>query len=426
MKDLSPDSPHPRLRALQISPVSEDSEEWFHFHDRSGITPDVRVPREFGPLLAQLDGTRSIEEILREVQTDDPARLRLWAEEMIAELDEFYLLDSPRFAARQSEIDAQCSSQNNATGVRAAAFAGLSYPENPDQLRDFLEPKLARGLKNLPPPLYDAKNVLGIVTPHIDFTRGGHLEAASYRPLLENVRATGKPFDTLVILGIAHQGISYPFCATAKDFATPFGLAECDQEWLKDLRFQIGPKLTREQKSHEDEHSIEFSAVFCQMFDELKTSKIVPILCGGFWHSLQSGELPENAEPEVGAFIEALREVTQNHQAQGKKIGFIASVDGAHVGTQFGDDTSITPTILQKIRDEDAAWISAMESGDRARFHAHFTKNENALNVDAHPALYTLMKAFPRLRAQKLDYDQAFSAGANIVVSFASLALFEP
>jgi hypothetical protein len=137
------------------------------------------------------------------------------------------------------------------------------------------------------------------------------------------------------------------------------------------------------------------------MFDELKPSTIVPILCGGFWKSLQTRQLPEDAEAEAAQFIAALREVTRKHEANGKKIGFIASVDGAHVGTQFGDDTRLTPSRLEEIKSEDAAWISAIESGDRAQLHAHFSKNLNANNVDAHPALYTLMAAFPDLRGQK-------------------------
>ncbi|WP_157947693.1 AmmeMemoRadiSam system protein B [Abditibacterium utsteinense] len=412
---------HPRLRVLQISPVSEEGEEWFHFHDRSGIAPDVRVPREFGPILSLCDGSRDTSEILRLIQNQQPDVSSEWLENLLSDLDELFLLDSPRFGAREIEIDAQFSSQS----VRPSALAGRSYPENPAQLRQLLEQKLKLGKQRLPTPIYDAQQVRGIVTPHIDFTRGGHVEAASYEPLVQNVRATGKPFDTLVILGIAHNGISYPFCGTAQDFETPLGTAKCDFDFLSDLKEIVGPQLMREQIAHQNEHSVEFSAVFTQFFEELRASKIVPILCGGFWQSLQSGESPQSAQPEVENFIAALREVTKNHEDRGKKIGFIASVDGAHVGSQFGDETPITPRILQKISDEDAAWISAIESGDKAKFHAHFTKNENAFNVDAHPALYTLMAAFPTLRGQKLDYDQAFNANANIVVSFASLALFE-
>jgi AmmeMemoRadiSam system protein B len=411
---------NPRLRRLQISPISQNGEELFHFHDRAGIAPDCQMPREFGPILALFDGARDIGAILRFVQIHEPEATQEWLEEFIANMDELYLLDSPRFQARQREIEAEYADSK----VRPAAIAGSSYPDDPAKLRSFLDEKLERGRKRLPPRTYPVEKVRGVVTPHIDFHRGGHVEAASYLPLLENVRATGRAFDTLIILGIAHSGIEYPFCATAKAFETPLGVAECDFEFLADLQEKIGPRLTAEQLSHKNEHSIEFSAVFCRYFKELQSSRIVPILCGGFWESLRSGEAPETAEPEVGEFIDALREVVQKNEARGRKIGFIVSVDGAHVGTQFGDDTPITSEKLAEIGSEDAVWIAAAEAGDKVALHAHFAKNNNAFNVDAHPAVYTVLAALPGLKGEKLDYDQAFNKAQNIVVSFASLALF--
>jgi hypothetical protein len=410
----------PRLRRVQITPFSHEGDDFYLFHDPKSIAPDAQLPRAWGPLLALFDGTNDIDSILEQIEGGDDERLRPMIEKLVADLDEMFYLDSPTFRAREAEIEGEFLN----SPTRPAAFAGQSYPGNPAQLRAFLTQKLLEGETRLPPRAYDPQTVRGIVTPHIDFGRGGHTEAASYAPLRENVTQTGRPFDTLVVFGIAHQGVEYPFCATAKGFETPFGTMNCDLEFLRDLEQIIGPRLTDEQLSHKNEHSIEFAAVFSQMFDELKPSKIVPILCGGFWEALRTKKSPEEAEPEVRDFIAALRQVTQKHESQGKKIGFIASVDGAHVGTQFGDQKPITPQRLKQIESEDRVWCQAIEAGDRAALHVHFAKNGNANNVDAHPALYTLMAAFPELKGQLLDLDQAYNASANIVVSFASLALF--
>ena len=416
---------NPRLRRLDIQRVpspDEPNEELLVFHDRAGYAPDLALDAGLAPLLSLLDGTHSVEQISELVGRANPDLPDDWIESLLDELDEHLLLDSPRFAteriARESDwIDSE---------ARPAAFAGRSYPAKPAELSAFLEAKLANGEARLPARAYDAEKVRGIVTPHIDFHRGGHVEAASYAPLIENVRATGKPFDTLVIFGIAHAGVRYPFCALDKDYQTPLGTMRCDREFVRDLTARVGPQLLSENFVHQDEHSIEFSAVMCQHFAELKNAEIVPILCGGFWESLQTGNAPEADDDGVAAFIEALREVTQQHEKAGRKIGFIASVDGAHVGTQFGDDTPLSPEKLREIAREDRAWCASIEAGDRAALHQHFARDGNRFNVDAHPALYTLMAAFPDWRGQLLDYDQAYHRDQNIVVSFASLALFDP
>ena len=414
---------NPRLRRLQIQRVPDpnDDGELLVFHDPAAYAPDLALDAGLAPLLALLDGTRSLEQLNEMVRRSDPDVPADWLAEFIAELDDNLLLDSPHFAAQQSERE----SDWHDASARPAAFAGRSYPDDASELGEFLEAKRAIGEARLPTRVYDAAEVRGIVTPHIDFHRGGHTEAASYAPLIENVRATGKPFDTFVVFGIAHAGVRYPFCALNKDYQTPLGAMRCDGQFIASLTERVGPPLLAENFVHKDEHSIEFCAVMCQHFAELKNARIVPILCGGFWESLRSGEPPETAEPQVGAFIEALRDVTRQHEIAGRKIGVIASVDGAHVGTQFGDETPLTPAKLQEIKREDRRWCAAIEAGDKSALHGHFARDGNRFNVDAHPALYSIMAAFPDLRGQLLDYDQAYHKGPNIVVSFASLALFE-
>ena len=411
----------PLLRRLDIERLETAEGEVLAFHDAAGYAPDLTLDTSLAPLLSLMNGARTMAQLGAIVRRDAPALSDDWLVEFVAELDEHYLLDSPRFAAQRARVEADW----NRLPARAAAFAGRSYPAGRAALNRFLQTKLEAGAARLPARAYDAARVRGIVTPHIDFHRGGHVEAASYTPLIENVRATGAPFDTLVVLGIAHAGVRYPFCAAAKDYQTPLGTMQCDREWLGDLEKHVGPQLLKEQFVHKNEHSIEFAAVLCQHFAELRPSRIVPILCGGFWQALRSGAPPETGEPGAREFIEALRRVTLEHQNRGRKIGFIASVDGAHVGTQFGDPTPLTPAKLQEIEREDRRWCAAIEAGDRAALHAHFARDGNRFNVDAHPALYTLMAAFPDWRAQFLDYDQAYHPDQNIVVSFASLALFE-
>ncbi len=409
----------PKLRPLRAQLIEDGDEQQLHLSDPRGVAPEVAMPHEYSAFLALLDGSRTLEQLASWLCERGVEDGREFAHGFVEQMDELLLLDSPRFQEELARLE-------EAEGdVRRARFAGRSYPDEVNDLREFLNDKLSEGLKRLPATTLDASRVVGIVTPHIDFHRGGHTEAASYLPLVKNVEATGKPFDVFVVLGIAHKGVSYPFAATNQSFETPFGLVETDREFLEEISQSLAPEddMFAEQWVHGDEHSLEFSAVMLGFHEKLSSAKIVPFAVGGFWDALKSKRAPEDAEPEVTRFVAALRKTVLSWESKGKKVGFIVSVDGAHVGTQFGDATPLTAARLEEIERGDKAWMSAVESSDKAAFHAHFARDFNRFHVDAHPALYTILAAFPELKGMKLDYDQAYHPDQNIVVSFASMAL---
>jgi AmmeMemoRadiSam system protein B len=376
-------------------------------------------------LLQLFDGQRTQEEIIAEYTRRGGERLPSeFLSSIVSQLDERLLLESPHFReVRQSEV-----SHFEAFPTRPNAFAGRSYPDNPDALREHLSGYFKRAhalqLAHTPAPGsmtntgIAGRTVMGCVVPHIDFGRGGAVEALAYVPLME------EKFDTLIVLGIAHGGVRYPFCLAPKDHETPLGTAMCDHDLCDALQARIGHKLTAEQWAHKIEHSVEFVAVFTQYVESLRNSKLVPIICGGFFEEIESGDSPAQ-NSEIAAFASALRAVCEEWSAQGKRVGFIASVDGAHVGSQFGDDSPLDIQRLADIERADREFWSLIERGDREAMHAHIAHDGNARNVDAHPALYTLFLAFPELRACLQHYAQAYNREANIVVSFAALTLFK-
>jgi AmmeMemoRadiSam system protein B len=401
----------PKLRRFQITPVEQNGDEFLLLHDPMGIAADSGVPRELGYLLSLFDGTRTHNEIITDYKKLGGEELPSWfIEKTIADLDENYMIESPRFETKLREVE-----QNP---VRPAVLAGLSYPEDVQQLRTQLNGFSQQARELLPASTQTTGKLRGIVVPHIDFTRGGVVEALAYEPL------KAEEFDVLVVLGIAHCGVRYPFCAAPKDFETPLGTAPCDREFVAALQEHVGERLTREQIAHKNEHSIEFVTVFLQHFDQFKNTRIVPIICGGFFDEIQSGDSPSRNQ-DVAQFIRALREVTHEWESRGERVGFIASVDGAHVGTQFGDPRVITPSRLQQIEEGDREFWRHVADGDAEAMHAHIARDNNERNVDAHPALYTLLTAFPELRGELLHYAQAYNREQNIVVSFAAMSLYE-
>ncbi|MDQ3813415.1 MAG: AmmeMemoRadiSam system protein B, partial [Armatimonadota bacterium] len=215
----------------------------------------------------------------------------------------------------------------------------------------------------------------------------------------------------------------YPFCGAAKDYETPLGTASADVEFMQALEQRVGERLQAEQFAHKNEHSIEFVAVFLQYLEQFQNARIVPILCGSLHEEVQRKTSPaENAD--VGQFCIALRDTVRTWERKGQRVGFIASVDLAHVGPNFGDPRPVTPEQLRAIERADREFLACVELGAAEALHAHIARDDNARNVDAHPALYTLLLAFPELRAQLLHYTYA-DAPSRSIVSFASMALYE-
>lgn len=407
----------PKLRPLEIIPVSARGEDFFLFRDRHGFSEDAALPQAFGPLLRLMDGKRTQSQIIADFAGLGGEMLTPeFLDKILSDLDSRFLLDSPHFRDHKSAI----VSEFTALPVRPASLAGSAYPADGDELLALLDRLYRRALTlertDLGTPSSKGGRIRGCIVPHIDFTRGGTVEALAYMPLLN------EHFDILVILGIAHGGVQYPFCLAPKDFETPIGTAQYAREFGDALQICLGNKLAAEQWAHKSEHSVEFVAVFLQHAEKLKNAQIVPIICGGFFDEIRTGESP-SGNPHMAEFSSALREVTEEFEARGQRVGFIVSVDGAHVGSQFGDDAPLTPQRLQQIRDDDLDFWRTVERGDMKAMHAHISRDDNARNVDAHPAVYALFSAFPEMRARMQRYDQAYSAEQNIVVSFAALTL---
>lgn len=410
------DGHFPRMRPLEVHPVEMEGEAYLLLHDPAHHSEDVALPRQWASVLSLLDGTRDLKTVAlaHALRFQAPLALPV-VERLVSELDRHLVLDSPRFQEHRQQLEQAFLAEP----VRPAAFAGRSYPAQPDELRALLDELLeeAAGLE-VPAPVYEPGHLQGVVVPHIDFGRGGVTEALAYRCLAQ------QQFDVLVVLGIAHQGVDYPFAATTKPFKTPLGTTKVDQEFLDTLQSRVGSELLGEQLAHRDEHSVEFVTVFLQHLPPLRSAKMVPLLCGGFHGELEDGSSPLQ-QPRVQRFVDGLRETVQQWEAAGQRVGFIASVDLAHVGTQFGDPTPLIEPRLQEVRLQDRRFLDLAATGDPAGLHQHLAEDGNARHVDAHPALWTLLTAFPHLRGQLLHYQQAHSPEQNIMVSFATMALYK-
>ena len=228
------------MRALDIRPYTHDGEEYLFLSDNDGFAQDAAVPRQLASLLKLFDGMRTIEQIIDDYGPVDGQPIpRDFVEKTVADLDENFMLDSPRFQAKLREIANEYSNSSN----RPAALAGAAYPDDAHELRAMLNGFVEESQKLDVPE--NRQTIKGCVVPHIDFRRGGKVEALAYRDL------ANEQFDVLVVLGIAHSGVRYPFCATTKHYETPLGVCETDVEFVQSLQRRVGQKLTGEELAQE-------------------------------------------------------------------------------------------------------------------------------------------------------------------------------
>lgn len=403
----------PRLRPMGGHQVDQSGVSYVAFDDSLGLAnPNVLVP--FGlyfQVLSRFDGETTLPEIQAAVLSETGHLFPLEdLRAIVRQLDDALILDGPTFAALREAYRSQ--------RVRPPALAGRAYGATPKALRSELSrifnheagsgvPGDAQGP--------DGSRLRGVLSPHIDFGRGGHIYTWAYKDLIERCDA-----DVFVIFGVAHQYSARRFALTRKDFETPLGIARTDQGFIDKLVALSGEHLFDDELAHRTEHSIEFQVVFLQyVLGGVRDFSIVPILVGSFHDLMESGREPID-DPEVRRFVDALRAA---ESASAGKVAYIGGIDMGHIGPEFGDSDLLDRPMLDALRDFDASMLAAAAQGDPAAWFRRAAAVRNRWRICGLAATYTMLHAMGEgTKGMRLRYDQAVNAERTCCVSFASLA----
>jgi hypothetical protein len=272
-------------------------------------------------------------------------------------------------------------------------------------------------------PLLDARTAVprAVVAPHIDFHRGGPAYAWAYKGLAESEGA-----DLYVVLGTSHCGGENPFILTFKDFDTPLGPVETDKEFTRRLQESCREDLLTDEFLHRSEHSLEFQVLFLKYIAQRKAElkgkkerpfKIIPILVSSFHSMVLTHSLPET-HPPVQTFIHALQDLVAQ---ESRRVCFVAGVDLAHVGKQFGDRDPVTPDFLKWVEAEDRLLIDKLAKLDAPGFFDEVAKDQDKRKICGFSPLYSLIQLLDGSRGKTLKYDQAFTPETGSAVTFTSV-----
>jgi AmmeMemoRadiSam system protein B len=402
----------PRLRQVDVSPLRRGDEELLCLSDPAGFTDDVvTVSLAAVPILQCFDGDHSLPDIQRRIEQTTSTVIPLeQLEKFVAELDRVLMLESPRFAALQTEV----LEKFRIATIREPALAGRSYPAKAPEIRRLLARQFTAARASMNGTVRPSRPPAVLVIPHIDLRHGG---AAYARAYVELQRAPAA--DIYLILGVAHAPAHHRYIGTKKHFRTPLGVLPTDHVFMDALAAKLPFDLYADEAAHRREHSIEFQVLCLQhALAGKREFLIAPILVGSFHDLREAGREPA-VDANVAAFVRGLRNTIAE---SGKRVCVIASVDLSHVGDRFGDRFTINETVLKQIETDDHELLTAIEACDPAQLCQLIYAEKDRRRVDAWPAVYTMLRTLPVREGWLLHYGQHVETDANTVVTFASLA----
>ena len=127
------------------------------------------------------------------------------------------------------------------------------------------------------------------------------------------------------------------------------------------------------------------------------------------------------ATATVGNFLHALRDLTEKER---RRVCFVAGVDLAHVGMQFGDRDPITDDFLKWVETEDRRLVDRLSALDARGFFNEVAKDQDKRRICGFSPLYSLIHLLDGSEGKHLNYSQAFTPETGSAVTFTSM-IFE-
>ena len=385
-------STNPKLRPVEPQWIQYQGRSFVQIKDPLRLADKtILVPEELAPLITLTDGTRDVLGLQASLLLQ--AGTHVSQEDVrsfIVGLDDGYLLDNENYKeAVASVLNAYHNADN-----RPLSHAGSVYPGKRAPLITMLNQyeKDVSDIEPLSPP----GRLTGLVSPHIDFQRGGDTYARLWR------RCSGllSGLELVVILGTDHAGSPGSLTLTRQSYSTPFGTLPTDREIVNMLAEVIGEEAAfGDEIHHINEHSIELSAVWLHR-NLGKSVPIVPILCGSFYE-LVTSDRNVGKQGHLDDAIDKLSEVISK-----RKTLVIAAGDLSHVGPVFGDPMPIDRGGRSRLATEDARSINAINAVDAEGFLDISRTEKDSRKICGLPPIYLALKLLQGSKAESFGYSQ--------------------
>lgn len=381
-------SENPQLRPLDIQPINYEGRQMWLLRDPLELSDmQLVLASPLAQLLVYCDGSRDTEEIRSTLALDlgIPVDFAI-IEDTINQLDEACLLENER---SEQALHSQLASFRKQDS-REPSLAGLGYSADPFELTtEFLAYGEGDDLAGWKPWMGR-----GIISPHIDYLRGGEV----YSQLWRRAEMAVKQAELVIIFGTDHYGRDGSITLTSRPYETPFGLLPNEPQLINALAEVIGPDAFTEELNHSKEHSVELSATWLHFVNDRQPTSMIPVLCGSFGGFIHGQGHPAE-DQKISSFVDALRELTA-----GKKVLAVASVDLAHMGPNFGDNFIMDVSRRERLIQEDELLIEAIGKGDAEEFFGRVASVEDRNRVCGTSSIYLLLRYLGATTGELISY----------------------
>ncbi len=392
----------PQLRPLEMKWVVQNRQRLLMLRDPLRITENVAfLPPEVAYLLSFCDGQRNAAQISAALAVQTGLRLsRHHIEHVIQQLDDALMLDSPRFA---TAYHAAVDTYRNAP-FRPPALAGTSYPADAEELK-----KLFDGYMNvLPPDLPSSPTgIRGVLSPHIDYQRGG----PTYARVWHAAAAAARAAEVVVILGTDHAGRGGSMTLTRQQYATPLGILPTATDIVDAVEQRVGSDIFDQELHHRYEHSIELAAVWLHYIRRGAAVSVLPVLVGSFHPFTHQDDSLAN-QRHFNEAIDSIRRMIADRPHL-----IVSAGDLAHVGPAFGDDEPLDAVAKSVLREHDDRVLAALCTGSADRFFELLHNERDGRRVCGLPPTYLALRLLDHGTGTVVAYDQcpADATGGSVV-----------
>lgn len=393
----------PKLRDVEVHFVQEAGQQGVLLRDPLRLSGQaIFLPLSLAPLLELCDGTR--EEAGLRASFAVRAGIQLGPstlERILAQLDRTLMLDNERFA----EAYATTLEEFRTATSRSPILAGESYPADPEALETALMTYMDQSQQE---DSAAEGEIRGLVSPHIDFERGGGVYADVWQQGTRAVREA----EIAIIFGTDHIGGEAKLTFTLQRYATPWGVLPTATGVVDAVARELGRDVVfRDELHHRSEHSIELAVIWLRYVLGGKECELVPVLCGSF-EQFMEGQSSPGEDPEISAAVDVLREATAS-----RKTIVVAAGDLAHVGPAFGDGYAIDIVERARLKTADEELMASICAGDEDAFFQQVKGERDRRRICGLPPIYLALQFLGDTEGAVTGYAQcpADKQGASFV-----------